>query len=78
MMDKQIKNFPENPHMEYHCESHGWIYLGSDDSFDYYINHENRWTSKVFGDAPDEYISEHYDTIDPETWPANTTQQEIQ
>jgi hypothetical protein len=58
------KLFPENEHHDYYTPTIGWIYLGHDDEYDYYVNHEKQWTSVVYGSSPWQYISGAYDLID--------------
>ena len=59
-MITQIKNFPDNEHHDNYSSDRGWKYLGSDERFDYYVNHERKYLSVVFGVEPWDYMSPEY------------------
>ena len=54
------KNWPDNSHMDYYSSEIGWVYLGSDDKNDYYVNHVKKWTSIVYGEEPWQYATAQY------------------
>jgi len=55
------KIWDTNYHSDYYDSDAGWIYLGSDNKHDYYVNHKHEHTSIVYGLEPREYISAMYD-----------------
>lgn len=57
------KNYPLNEHHGSYSSVHGWDYLGSDDKFDFYVNHTNKWTSIVCSNEDSDYISAPYNHI---------------
>lgn len=72
------KTWPMNSHCDYYDTANGWIYLGSDDKHDYYVNHKWEHTSIVYGPEPNEYISamyKQYITMDNE-WTRNSSKDE--
>lgn len=54
------KLFPDNPHHDNYSEELGWEYLGTDDKYDYYVNHKWEYLSIVYGDEGHEYASPMY------------------
>ena len=54
------KLFPDNPHMDNYSEALGWEYLGTDEKYDYYVNHDWEYLSIVYGNEGYEYLSPLY------------------
>ena len=54
------KLFPDNPHMDNYSEALGWEHLGTDDKYDYYVNHKWEYLSIVYGHEGHEYASPLY------------------
>ena len=54
------KLYPDNPHHDNYSESLGWEYLGSDERYDYYVNHNCEFLSIVYGNEGYEYLSPMY------------------
>lgn len=50
------KLFPDSPHHDNYSEELGWEYLGTDDKYDYYVNHKTEYLSIVYGDEEYEYM----------------------
>ncbi len=57
------KLYPDNPHHDNYSEELGWEYLGTDDKYDYYVNHKWEYLSIVEGDEGHEYMSPMYDSF---------------
>jgi hypothetical protein len=62
-MIKQAKNYPLNNHHDGYDSKHGWAFLGSDDDYDYYVNHSKKWTSIVPSNEDSSYISPDYEIL---------------
>ncbi len=54
------KLFPDNPHHYNYSEALGWEHLGTDDKYDYYVNHKYKYLSIVYGHEGHEYASPLY------------------
>ena len=54
------KTWPMNYHDDYYATRHGWKYLGSDKKYDYYVNHEWKLTSIVYGPDGSQYLDAMY------------------
>lgn len=57
------KLFPYNPHHDNYSDNLGWQYLGTDDKYDYYVNHEREYLSIVYGSEGYEYMSPMYSSF---------------
>ena len=57
------KNWPENEHHDHYSTELGWEFLGKDDKYDYYINHDWEYISIVYGSQDWEYASPDYGSV---------------
>ena len=54
------KNWPENAHHDHYSTELGWKFLGKDDKYDYYVNHDWEYLSIVYGGEDSQYKSPDY------------------